>query len=238
MSNLHSAAEGREHSPLSTLSVLRRLPMKKSQAKLALLLCVMLTALTVSACAQVSVRPAPSDLVRQMVAGRTFQARLAGYTWSGDAANLSLTFTLCEPETFSRDGIEALQKGDTVVAGGFPYEVFTVTNEEGLIVVNEGLEFTDALVFRLQDSGVYTAATETEIPFWRESIVIECPVSPDAVFLDWGDPEAEIPLTCTIDELMDRVIDDSILLNPDNTEITFDEEGRLSVLLYRYSPMN
>ena len=209
-------------------------PWKKRAAAL---LCAALTAFALPSFAQ-TVRPGPSGLVRQMVAGKTFPARLVGYTWSGDAADLSLTFTLCEPETFSRDGIEALQKGDTVVAGGFPYEVYTVSREEGQVVVNSGLEYTDTLVFRLQDSGVYTAFTETDIPYWRDSVAVEWLVSPDAVFLDWGDPEAEIPLTCTIDELMDRVIDDSILLNPDNTEITFDEEGRLSVLLYRYSPMN
>ena len=204
----------------------------------AMLLCAILTVLTAAACAEASVRPGPSALVRQMVAGRTFQARLAGYTWSGDVADISLTFTLCEQETFSVEEVEALKRGDTVVVGGYPYEVYTVTAEDGQVVVNEGLEFTDTLIFRLQDSGVYTVTTDTDVPFWRGSIAVVCSVSPSAVFLDWGDPEAEIPLTCSMEELMDRLIDDAILLTPDNTEITFDEEGQLSVLLYQYTPMN
>ena len=208
----------------------------KKQAA-ALLLCAALTALALPSFAQ-TVRPGPSGLVRQMVAGKTFPARLVGYTWSGDAADMSLTFTLCEAETFSAEQIDALQNGDTVTVGGFPYEVYTVSREEGQVVVNSGLEYTDTLVFRLQDSGVYTAFTETDVPYWRDSVAVECLVSPDAVFLDWGDPDAALPLTSPMETLMDRLMDDAILLTPDNTEITFDEEGRLSVLLYRYSPTN
>ena len=209
-------------------------PWKKRAAAL---LCAALTALALPSFAQ-TVRPGPSGLVRQMVAGKTFPARLVGYTWSGDAADMSLTFTLCSAETFSAEQIDALQNGDTVTVGGFPYEVYTVSREEGQVVVNSGLEYTDTLVFRLQDSGVYTAFTETDIPYWRDSVAVECLVSPDAVFLDWGDPDAELPLTSPMEALMDRLMDDAILLTPDNTEITFDEEGRLSVLLYRYSPTN
>ena len=75
----------------------------KKQAA-ALLLCAALTALALPSFAQ-TVRPGPSGLVRQMVAGKTFPARLVGYTWSGDAADMSLTFTLCEAETFSAEQI-------------------------------------------------------------------------------------------------------------------------------------
>ena len=67
-------------------------PWKKRAA--ALLLCAALTALALPSFAQ-TVRPGPSGLVRQMVAGKTFPARLVGYTWSGDAADMSLTFSLC-----------------------------------------------------------------------------------------------------------------------------------------------
>lgn len=212
--------------------------MKKNRIGIAVLaaLCVLWTSL--GAAQAVSVRPGLSALVRQMVAGQTFSARLTGYTWAGELSDVSLTFSLCEPETFLKEEIEALQEGDTVVVGGFPYEVISIREEEGVITVNKGILSTDTLVFKPQEDGSYTVFTDTDVPFWRGSVTVSCPVSPDAIFLDWSDPGAVIPSTYGLEELMDRLIDDAIFLTPNNTEITFDEEGRLSVLLYRYSPTN
>ena len=213
--------------------------MKKPWTKQAavLLLCAVLTFLSAAAGAQ-SFSPEPSVLVRQIVAGQTYHARLISYTWAGDAAGLSLFFTLCEQETFAQEKIEALREGDTIVVSGYPYTVISITGEPGQFVVNRQTEGTDTLVFTQRDDGLYTVTNEMNQPFWRSPVFIECAVSPSAVFLDWSDPEAEIPVTCTMDDLMDKLISSEILLTENNTEITFDEDGLLCVLLYQITPIS
>ncbi len=213
--------------------------MKKPRIKqtAVLLLCAVLTFLCAAACAQ-SVSPESSALVRQIVAGQTYHARLISYTWDGDTADLSLFFTLCEQETFAQDKIETLREGDTIVVSGYPYSVISITGEPGQFVVNRQIEGTDTLVFTQRDDGLYTVTNEMNQPFWRGPVFIECGVSPSAVFLDWSDLEAELPVTCTMDDLMDKLISSEILLTEDNTEITFDEDGLLCVLLYQITPIS
>ena len=89
-----------------------------------------------------------------------------------------------------------------------------------------------------QNQAENAVTNEMNQPFWRSPVFIECAVSPSASFLDWSDPEAEIPVTCTMDDLMDRLISSEILLTENNTEITFDEDGLLCVLLYQITPIS
>ena len=204
----------------------------------ALLLCAVLTFLCCAACAQPSVSSEPSSLIRRIAGGQTFHARLISYTWSGDTAGLSLFFALCEQEAFDQEKIEALREGDTIVVGGYPYTVYSVFGEPGQIVVNREVESSETLVFNLQEDGLYTVTNEMNQPFWQGPVFIECSASPGAVFLDWSDMEAELPLTRTMDDLMEKLIADEILLTEDNTEITFDEDGLLCVLLYQKKPIS
>ena len=203
----------------------------------ALALCAVLTFLSAAASAQ-SISPEPSGLVRQIVAGQTYHARLISYTWAGDIRDLSLFFTLCEQEAFAQEQIESLREGDTIVVSGYPYSVISITGEPGQFIVNRQVESSDTLVFTQRDDGLYTATNEMNHPFWRGPVFIECAVSPSAVLLDWSNPEAEIPVTCTMDDLMDKLIEGEIQLTEDNTEITFDEEGLLCVLLYQITPIS
>ena len=63
--------------------------------------------------------------------------------------------------------------------------------------VKDGRTYSRDLTVPLVNGQQVIKASQT-----GSAVTYLCPVSPDAVFLDWGDPEAEIPLTCTIDELM------------------------------------
>ena len=145
---------------------------------------------------------------------------------------------MCEEEAFDQEKIEALQEGDTIVVGGYPYTVYSVFGESGQIVVNREVDSSETLVFNLQEDGLYTVTNEMNQPFWQGPVFIECSVSPGAVFLDWSDMEAELPLPRTMDDLMEKLIADEILLTEDNTEITFDEDGLLCVLLYQKKPIS
>ena len=203
----------------------------------ALLLCVMLAGLSSVAGAQ-SVSPVSSLLLRQIVAGKTFTARLAGYAWWGDETEMILIFTLCERESYEKDQIESLQEGDEITVGGFPYQVATVENDDGLIVVTVSGMLPETFHFWPGEDGYYTVTTDTDDPFWQGNITVECPVSPNAVYQDWSDGGAEAPVTHKISELMERLMNEEVFLDENNTEITFDETGSLSVVLQHASPLN
>ena len=60
----------------------------------------------------------------------------------------------------------------------------------------------------------------------------------DIRFLDWSDPEnLEEPVKRGFDELLDCLLSETDFA-PHNTQVTFDENGKLVELLYNYSPWN
>ena len=57
------------------------------------------------------------------------------------------------------------------------------------------------------------------------------------IFRDFSDPEAEEPTDRTLNDFL-KMVSEEVSFNEDNTEITFDENGHLAVLLYKYTPWN
>ena len=211
--------------------------MKKNPIKLFALVCALVLCMSAAAAAQTA-EPAPSELLKKMVAGQTFTARLTGYGWGGGDV-IELTWLLCEREKYSAEEIEALQPGDQIVAGGTSYPVHTIIADEWGFFINEGdSQGADVLILTKNDSGEYTATNETDNPFWLGTVTVEVLANPDAPYLDWSNPEAEQPVALTLKDMIERVSNDAIFLDENNTEITFDAEGNLESVLQRYSPWN
>ena len=149
--------------------------------------------------------------------------------------SVTLNFQICEQETYTAEAIEALAAGDVLVAGGEDFAVKAVkTDEYGIGLTGEWY----SLFLYKNEDGLYTAVTDTENRFYKNLFGIEVPAPKDLRFVDWSDPEAEEPTVLTLKDLMTRAMNDEINSSADNTEITFDAEGRLSEVVYRYSPWN
>lgn len=207
--------------------------MKKTVRALALV-CVLLMAMTAAVSAQ-TVEPVMPEMLRSVLAGKTFVARMDGYACDEAFEHVTLNFQICEQETYTAEAIEALAAGDVLVAGGEEFAVKAVkTDEYGIELTGEWY----SLFLYKNEDGLYTAVTDTENRFYKNLFGIEVPAPKDLRFVDWSDPEAEEPTVLTLKDLMTRAMNDEINSTADNTEITFDAEGRLSELVYRYSPWN
>ncbi len=211
--------------------------MKTIKCRLFALVCALVLCLSAAAAAQTA-EPAPSELLKKIVAGQTFTARLTGYGWGGEGA-IELTWLLCEREKYPAEEIESLQAGDQILAGGTGYPVYTVTADEWGFFINEGNpQDAEALILTKNDDGDYTATNDTDNPFWQGTVTVEVKADPETPYLDWSDPEADQPVELTLKDMFERVVNDEIFLDENNTEITFDDDGNLESVLQRYSPWN
>lgn len=207
--------------------------MKKTVSALALV-CMLLAAMTSAVSAQ-RVEPIMPEMLRSVLAGKTFIASMDGYGCDEEFEHVTLSFQICEQETYTAEEIEALAAGDVLIVGGEEFVVKKINTDE------YGIELTGewySLFLSKNDEGLYTAVTDTENRFYKNLFGIEVPAPKDLRFVDWSDPEAEEPTVLTLRDLMIRRMNDEIYSSPDNTEITFDAEGRLSEVVYRYSPWN
>ncbi|MDO5327439.1 MAG: hypothetical protein Q4G00_12060 [Clostridia bacterium] len=207
--------------------------MKKTISVL-VLICVLLVSLTVSASAQ-TVAPVFPEALRQLVAGKTFIASANGFVCNEEMDHVTLYFQICEQESYTAEEVEALQPGDTIIVGGEEFKIKEIKQDEF------GYEFVGelyAIFVTKNEKGLYNAVTDTENRFYRNLFAIEVPAPSDMVFLDWSDPEAEAPTELTLKDYVNRYMNDEINSTPDNTEITFDENGNLTAVTYRYSPWN
>ena len=183
-----------------------------------------------------TVQPVMPEAFRALVAGKTFTARLMGYGWGDDPDSAVLTWQISEREAYPAEEIESLQPGDTIVAGGERIPVASVRWDEWGCVVSDAAEWS-VLNLSKRDDGLYVATTDTDNPFWRPVFTIEVPADASLRYLDWSG-DTEEPVELTVRELKARLAGDEIFLDENNTEITFDEDGNLSVILQRYSPWN
>jgi len=207
--------------------------MKKTISVLALI-CVLLVSLTVPASAQ-TVAPVFPEALPQLVAGKTFIAYANGFACDEEMEHVTLYFQICEQESYAAEEVEALQPGDTILVGEAEFEIKEIKQDEF------GYEFISdsySIFVSKNEDGLYNAVTDTENRFYRNLFAIEVPAPSNMVFLDWSDPEAEAPTELTLKDYVNRYINDEINSTPDNTEITFDENGNLTTVTYRYSPWN
>ena len=207
--------------------------MKKTVCAM-VLVCVLLVSLTAGAAAQ-TVEPLMPGLLRELVAGKTFIAAMEGYACDEAMEKATLYFRISEQETYKAEDVKALQTGDTLVVGGSDFVIQAIEQDEfGYYLTGEDF----SIFLSANDDGLYYAVGDTEERFYRTICSIEIPASADLLFLDWSDPEADDPTELTLKDLLTRYANEEIHSMEDNTEITFDENGKLVSILYRYSPWN
>lgn len=185
-------------------------------------------------CAQTA-EPQMPEKLRGLVAGKTHIACLEGYAADEAMAHVSLSFVIYEQETYQAQDVQALAPGDTLTVGGEPFRILSIKQDEyGYEVTGE----TYDLFLYPNEDGLYYAVSDTEHRFYAAVAAIEVPAPADLRFVDGSDPEAEEATVGTLQDLLDRYGKEEINSSADNTEITFDEEGRLTEIVYRYSPWN
>ena len=191
--------------------------------------------MTVTAASAQTAAPVIPELLRDLVAGKTFIARMEGYASDEEMEHATLYFQVCEQESYKPEEIEALQAGDTILIGGAPFVIKEIKQDEF------GYEFTGesyTIFLSKNEKGLYNAVTDTENRFYKNVFAIEVPAASSLRFLDWSDPEAEAPVKMTCKDLLTRYMNNEIHSTEDNTEITFDADGNLTEVIYRYSPWN
>ena len=117
-------------------------------------------------------------------------ARILGYNEEND----TLTVELMAQEIFPADLIAALRPGDSIFSGGREVEIQSIdySDETCAAVFING----DEVILFQNRSGNYTAMAEEDDYVWNSVAVIECPVRPSLLFLDFIDDQTgnEIPL--------------------------------------------
>lgn len=205
----------------------------KKLVSVIVLFCMLLTSLTAATAETVS--PLMPEMLKQLVAGKTFIARLEGFASDEEMEHASLYLQVSEQETYKAEEVEALQAGDAIVVGGEEFIIKEIKQDEF------GYEFIGewySIFLSKNEEGFYNAVTDTENRFYTHLFSLEIPAPSSFRFLDWSDPEAEEPSELTLKDLLIRYSNDEIHSTEDNTEITFDEEGNLTAIIYRYSPWN
>ena len=206
----------------------------KKTLRILVLFCLAATALTASAYAQ-TVEPVMPETLKSLVAGKTLLAIMEGYSSDAEMEHATLFFQICEQEHYRREEVEALAAGDVILVGGEAFAIREAErNEYGYVLTGEWY----TIFLYENDEGMYYAVTDTEHRFYKKAFAIEAPAQSDLRFRDWSDPEADAPLELTLKDLLTRYANEDIHSMPDNTEITFDEEGRLVEFMYRYTPWN
>ncbi len=179
-------------------------------------------------------KPVMPELLHDLVAGKTFKARMEGYATDEEMKNVTLYFSVYEQESYLADEVENLAVGDTIVIGGDDFVIRKIETDE------TGYKMTGLYTIYLSknDKGLYTAITDTENRFYKNVFSFEVQAAPDFKFLDSGDPEAEKPVELTIKELIERYSDEQLNSMEENTVITFDDDGLVKQLEYLYTPWN
>ena len=206
--------------------------MKKA---LCALICLLLTIVSLAASAQ-TVEPVIPDALISLVAGKTFVARMTGFAGDEKMEHVTLSIQLSEQETYKAEEVEALQAGDVICIGGDAFEIKEIKLDEYGDYVATGEEYT--IYLSKDENGMYCAVTDTENRFYAKIAEIDVPAAENMRFLDWSDPEAEEPVELTLKDLLTRYLNNEIFSMEYNTEITFDDNGNVSQLIYRYSPWN
>ncbi len=198
------------------------------------MVCALLVGMMAAASAQ-TVTPLESELKRSVLAGKTFIGRMEGFASDEEMENGTLYFQICEIETYTVAEVEALQAGDVIVVGGDEFEIKAVKQDE------YGYDLTGKyynIFLYKNDEGAYYAVTDTENRFYKDVFGFSAVPSENFKFLDWSDPEAEQPTELTLHDLLERYSKEEINSTADNTEFSFDENGNLAQVIYRYSPWN
>ncbi len=219
--------------------------MKKAATILSAILCALLIAcLTASACAEEIpssslYKPVVSETFKALVGGKTFEAGVTRDECYGqdEDAFYTIKITAGEETRFAAEDIENLKEGDIIAftADEAIMVMEKTADEFGFIIKDAG---ADEYSFIRKEDGTYVARTETDNMFYTDLFTVTVRLEKDIRFLDWSDPEnLEAPVEKGYEELLGLLLEDTNF-SPYNTKVTFDENGKLTELLYTYSPWN
>ncbi|MBQ8136681.1 MAG: hypothetical protein IJ174_04530 [Clostridia bacterium] len=184
-------------------------------------------------------RPIVPETLKTLLGGKSFYARVNGMEFTGqdEDTQFRISITVCERDRFDAAVIENLAVHDILQFGnGDAAMVMEVIPNEFGVTVKGGGEAVYS--FNKTEDGSYTVATDTDYPFWTEIFTVTIPLEDDIRFLDWSDPEnLGEPVERGFDALLDLLLEDTNF-SPYNTQVTFDENGKLVELLYNYAPWN
>ena len=184
-------------------------------------------------------KPIVPETLKALLGGKSFHACVNGMESSGqdEDTTFRISITVCERDHFDAAVIENLAVHDILQFGnGDATMVMEVIPDEFGVTVKGGSE--DVYSFYKIEDGSYIVATDTDYPFWTEIFTVTIPLEKDIRFLDWSDPEnLQEPVQRGFDALLDLLLEDTNF-SPYNTQVTFDESGKLVEFLYNYSPWN
>ncbi len=150
--------------------------------------------------------------------------------------NGKITFTLFEYERFPKDAIENLKAGDILVTDGDQVTVESTfkDGDSGDFYVNKDAE-NQVLLSLDAATGCYMAyGDDDRIPFIKVGEIQDAEISDYTLFLDWHDPDADMPTMLTGADLK-KMLQDSEDVGFDfkNTKILFDSY-HYPRLIWRY----
>lgn len=204
---------------------------------IALLCALLLVCVSLTAFAQ-TVRPQTSPLILQLLAGNTFTVRLNGCTFSEeDMSDAMLSITIYEHDEFAAEDIQKLQVDDEIIYGDLSKApVLSVLADEFGITINAETSYTAVFFYELEN-GSCIAIDDDEHGHWHEVFTLSVPADSSVIYRDWSDPEADEPTDRPFAELVEDIAND-VLFYEENTNVTFDDDGRLIIVQRNYSPWN
>ena len=180
-------------------------------------------------------KPVMPEILHDLLAGKTFRARMEDCFPDDDMNSVRFSFMICEQESYRAEDVESLTAGDTIVLGKEHFVIKAMEQDEtGYILTGEN----DTVYLIKNDREMYNALTDTENRFYKALFSVETVAAPAFRFFDYSDPEAEKPTELTIKDLLERYRNDIIVSTEENTVISFDNDGNLIRLEYHYTPWN
>ena len=164
--------------------------MKKTIASVCALV---LACFAATASASELIKPNTSETLKNLIGGKTFNAKITGleYTGQDEDTKFTVSVTVCERDRFDPAVIENLKDHDILTFGdGTAAVVMEAVTDEYGVTVKGGMD--DAYNFYKDEDGTYIATTETDNPFWTEIFTVKVQLPKDIRFLDWSDPENQI----------------------------------------------
>ena len=155
----------------------------------------------------------PESTETNSLAGTTIHATVGEY----DAQTKTFKVILYDDDRFDIDGIEKLEVGDTLVAGGRVYKVKEKTEEENgdiLVVTEDGYEI---VFYQVGDDSMIAQSTDDDRRYMHAFGILNLPAAAAIRYEDNSDPDkAEADVTEGIENIL------KIKAEKEETSIGFD----------------
>jgi len=141
----------------------------------------------------------PESTETNSLAGTTIHATVGEY----DAQTKTFKVILYDDDRFDIDGIEKLEVGDTLVAGGRVYKVKEKTEEENgdiLVVTEDGYEI---VFYQVGDDSMIAQSTDDDRRYMHAFGILNLPAAAAIRYEDNSDPDkAEADVTEGIENIL------------------------------------